>query len=102
MFADDTNISFAAPTLSELENVLNRELRNVNLWLKVNKLSLNIAKTECMMKTDFMVIGSRQRLNVNTDGNINIAIKDQPIKKVKETETLGMAIDQYLAWSKHV
>ena len=96
MFADDTNISFAAPTLSELENVLNRELRNVNLWLKVNKLSLNIAKTECM------VIGSRQRLNVNTDGNINIAINDQPIKKVKETETLGLVIDQHLAWSKHV
>ena len=96
MFADDTNISFAAPTLSELENVLNREVRNVNLWLKVNKLSLNIAKTECM------VIGSRQRLNVNTDGNINIAINDQPIKKVKETETLGMVIDQHLAWSKHV
>ena len=96
MFADDINISFAAPTLSELENVLNRELRNVNLWLRVNKLSLNIAKTECM------VIGSRQRLNVNTDGNINIAINDQPIKKVKETETLGMVIDQHLAWSKHV
>jgi len=36
MFADDTNISFASPTLSELENVLNRELRNVNFWLKVN------------------------------------------------------------------
>ena len=96
MFADDTNISLAALTLSELENLLNRELRNVNLWLKVNKLSLNITKTECM------VIGSRQRLNVNTDGNINIAINDQPIKKVKETETLGMAIDQHLAWSKHV
>ena len=33
---------------------------------------------------------------------INIAINDQPIKKVKETETLGMVIDQHLAWSKHV
>jgi len=47
-----------------------------------------------------MVIASRQRLNFNTDGNINITIHDQPIKKVKETETLG--IDQHLAWSKHV
>ena len=45
-----------------------------------------------------MVIGSRQRLNVNADGNINITINDQLVKKVKETETL----DQYLAWSKHV
>ena len=73
-----------------------KELQNLNIWLKVNKLSLNIAKTE------FMIIGSRQRLNVNVDGHINISINDQPIKKVNETETLGMTIDQHLTWSKHV
>ena len=31
-------------------------LANLNCWLKVNRLSLNVAKTE------FMIIGSRQRL----------------------------------------
>ena len=56
MFADDTNVSLASTTLHELENVLNQELQNLNIWLKVNKLSLNIAKTE------YMIIGSRQRL----------------------------------------
>ena len=76
--------------------MLNRELQNVNIWLKANKLSLNIAKTE------FMVIGSRQRLNVNADGNINITINDQSIKKVSETEKSGMIIDQHLTWSRHV
>ena len=96
MFADDTNVSLASSTLFELENMLNQELQNLNIWLKVNKLSLNIAKTE------FMIIGSRQRLNVNVDGHINISINDQPIKKVNETETLGMTIDQHLTWSKHV
>ena len=96
MFADDTNVSLASSTLFELENVLNQELQNLNIWLRVNKLSLNIAKTE------FMIIGSRQRLNVNVDGQINITINDQPIKKVNETETLGMTIDQHLTWSKHV
>ena len=49
--------------------MLNQELQNLNIWLKVNKLSLNIAKTE------FMIIGSRQRLNVNVDGHINISIR---------------------------
>ena len=53
MFADDTNVSLASSTLHELENVLNQELQNLNIWLKVNKLSLNIAKTE------YMIIGSR-------------------------------------------
>ena len=49
-----------------------------------------------------MIIGSRLRLNVNVDGHISITINDQPIKKVNETETLGMTIDQHLTWSKHV
>ena len=64
MFADDTSVSLASSTLHKLENVLNQELQNLNIWLKVNKLSLNIAKTE------YMIIGSRQRLNVSVDGNI--------------------------------
>ena len=88
MFADDTNVSLTSSTLHELENVLNQELQNLNIWLKVNKLSLNIAKTE------YMIIGSRQRLNVNVDENINITINDKPVKKVNETETLGMTINR--------
>ena len=96
MFADDTNVSLASSTLHELENVLNQELQNLNIWLKVNKLSLNIAKTE------YMIIGSRQRLNVNVDGSINITINNKPVKKVNETQTLGMTIDQHLTWGRHV
>ena len=45
MFADDTNITFAARTLTDLEKGLNSELRSLNLWLISNKLSLNVAKT---------------------------------------------------------
>ena len=96
MFADDTNVSLASSPLHELENVLNQELQNLNIWLKVNKLSLNRAKTE------YMIIGSRQRLNVNVDGSINITINDKPVKKVNETENLGMTIDQHLTWGRHV
>ena len=56
MYADDTNISFQSNKLDELEDLMNFELGNLKEWLNVNKLSLNVAKTE------FMVIGSRQRL----------------------------------------
>ena len=58
MFADDTNISIAANTVMELEPLINSELKNLHQWLVTNRLSLNIAKTE------FMIIGSRQRLLV--------------------------------------
>ena len=56
MFADDTNISIAANSVTELEQVINSELKNLHEWLLANRLSLNVAKTE------FMIIGSRQRL----------------------------------------
>ena len=42
LFADDTNIYFESDSLSKLEKVINEEL---NLWLNINSLSLNISKT---------------------------------------------------------
>jgi hypothetical protein len=56
MYADDTNISFQSNKFDELEDLMNIELGKLKEWLNANKLSLNVAKTE------FMVIGSRQRL----------------------------------------
>ena len=44
LFADDTSIILANNNLKELESLVNRELGNVNEWLKVNKLSLNVKK----------------------------------------------------------
>ena len=55
MFADDTNITVLGCTFAELEQATNSELSNLYSWLKANKLSLNIAKT------DFMVVSSRQK-----------------------------------------
>ena len=57
MFADDTNITVPGCTFAELEQATNSELNNLNNWLKANKLSLNIAKTE------FMMISTRQRVS---------------------------------------
>jgi len=45
LFADDTSIVLANNNLKELESLVNRELGNVNEWLKANKLSLNIKKS---------------------------------------------------------
>jgi hypothetical protein len=67
MFADDTNVSFAADFLEELQSVINSELERLKSWIITNKLSLNIAKT------DIMTIGSRQRINA-TQGSITIKL----------------------------
>ena len=48
LFADDTSIILANNNLKELETLVNRELGNVNDWLKANKLSLNIKKNHIL------------------------------------------------------
>ena len=45
LFVDDTNIYYEAETVKKLEAVINRELRKLDTWLIVNRLSSNIAKT---------------------------------------------------------
>ena len=64
------------------------ELKNLNdqLITKYNKLSLNITKTE------FMIIGSRQRVNATKD-NTDIRIDDREIKRVHSAKSLGLHID---------
>ena len=96
MFADGTNTTFAASSMADLENVINSELRNLNCWLVTNKLSLNIAKTE------FMVIGSNQRVHALSNNQINIEIDGKSIKRVKEAKSLGLLIDEHLSWTKHI
>ena len=97
MYADDTSISIAANNLPELELTLNTKLANLHEWLNVNKLSLNIAKTELIM-----LIGSRQRLATTIGHSVTAQIGGHEIDRVPHTKSLGIYIDQNLSWSKHV
>ena len=51
MYADDTTIYFILEDFDNLnkETDINRELEKVNIWLKLNKLSLNTQKTKLML-----------------------------------------------------
>ena len=48
MYADDTTISFNLEYFPLIfkEEAINRELDKLNIWLKLNKLTLNVAKTK--------------------------------------------------------
>ena len=56
MYADDTHLTLASNNVRDINQNLNQDLVNVSEWLIANKLTLNQSKTE------FMLIGSRQRL----------------------------------------
>ena len=68
MYADDTNVTFAASNMVDLETQINNELSSINIWLKANKLSLNVAKTV------FMVISALQKLQSLIEYTIEINV----------------------------
>ena len=45
LFADDTNIYLESSNLSYLEKIMNKELEKLYDWLCINRLSLNVSKT---------------------------------------------------------
>ena len=49
LFADDTNIICSNDDPDTLETVLNKDLHIISNWFKLNKLSLNVAKTNYMI-----------------------------------------------------
>ena len=55
LFADDTNVFASSKNLKELESTMNQELQKVKNWCDINKLSINLKKT------NFMLIKSVQK-----------------------------------------
>ena len=80
MFVDDTNITTKGSNVEDIQTRLNDDLEQIHQWLLANKLILNKDKTE------YMVIGSRQRLSkIETDPVIELG--ETKIKRVKYSKT---------------
>ena len=95
MCADDTNVTFSAATIPDVESQINGDLKYIDRRLKANKLILNVAKTE------FMVISSKQKLQSLNDYTMNIHIDGAPINQSNQSKSLGLVIDENLSWKAH-
>ena len=93
LFADDTSIFCSHKDANHLVSIVNNELAKIIIWLKVNKLSLNLTKT------NFMIFHPRQK-KVNV--NVPLTLENTVIKQVTETKFLGVLIDQHLSWKPHI
>ena len=93
MYADDTTIYFNLEDFSSLnrEYEINRELEKVNTWFQLNKLTLNVEKTKCML--------FHKRRTVNP---IHILLNNKAIDIVPQFNYLGIILDEHLSWKAHV
>ena len=93
-FADDTFIIFHSKKLKTIETIVNTELKDIVKWLRLNKLSLNAAKTELIF-----FHSSNHPLNYD---NISIKMNGLKLTPVDYIKYLGMYIDKYLDWNHHI
>ena len=92
LFADDTNIYYDSPDLKTLEKTVNNELKKLCLWLNVNRLALNVAKT------NFVIF----RANKKLDHNVTLLMNKKAIEQKDHVKYLGVLVDEKLKWNFHI
>ena len=97
-FADDTNIFVADHNLNNLICNINYELQVISEWFQVNKLSVNVNKT------NFVLFVSPKKFydHNNLVNQTLINGRPMPIKQVRSAQFLGVYLDEHLTWSDHV
>ena len=75
--------------------MLNLEMDKLSIWFQAKKLSLNLKKT----KINLWSLKPRQKHSIC---NIQISIDNQNIVKVKETNFLGVILDENLNWKSEI
>ena len=95
LFADDTNLTTNGGSSDEVITKLNVDLERVHQWLLANRLTLNKEKTE------YMIIGSRQRL-AKIENEQELKLGETNINRVKCSKTLGVIVDEQLTWKNQI
>ena len=75
---------------------MNIELKNISEWLRANKLSINIDKTNFIL---FHNNRDKDHLPLKLP---TLCINDAPIKQVVSTKFLGVQIDENINWTHHI
>ena len=92
LFADDTNLFASGKDMNTLCRMINAELDLLKTWFSINKLSLNLSKT------NYMIFSNKNRVR----NNINLNMDNTEIERVTVTKFLGVLVDENLNWKQHI
>ena len=94
LYADDSALLASSSDVSEIEEILKRELESISEWLSENRLSLHLGKTESIL------FGSNKRLAKCKE--LNITCNGIDIGSGSEVTYLGVTLDQNLSGSSMI
>ena len=85
LFADDTNVFYSGVDIQTLCECISRELGKLHVWLSVNKLSLNVDKTNCIL------FGNHKNID-----NVRISMNNSIITRVRATKLTPTSLCDYV------
>ena len=91
LFADDSCFTLHNKDPNELERIMNNELKKINNWMNLNRLTVNYLKTNYIIFT-----------RGDLAKQFNIAMETHKLERVESTRYLGVQIDQHLNWNSHL
>nr|CAI5828725.1 unnamed protein product [Callosobruchus analis] len=95
LFADDTVLACSDSNLETAINKMNNILNQVDTYMKINVLKLNVAKTKAM------IITSKYKYNLLDINSINLKMKNETIEIVNSVKYLGVQLDNLLKFDTH-
>ena len=93
LYADDTCILLNGKEYLNLITFLNVESSSFSIWLRTNKLSLNVQKTYNMVI---------HRAKIKRDNDLDNTINNDCLKSTNSLKFLGVIIDHKLNWTQHI
>ena len=94
LYADDSALVHSGADPNEIARFLSSELAICQRWLIDNRLSLHLGKTECIL------LGSKQRLGPGV--KFEVKLDDMVVSRVTSVRYLGVILDEFFDFSKHV
>ena len=95
LFADDTNVTFIGCNIESIQDQMTSDLDKIYKWFCANKLTINV------LKSDYMLIGSRQKLAV-LEGSMLLSVGGVSLSNTSSVKCLGIDIDANIKWTTHI
>ena len=92
-FADDANLLNFNSCVKSINKQVNYDLKDLSNWLKVNKISFNVGKTELVLFTS-----SKKQL----DHDLKIKLNGKRLYETDSVKYLGIQSDKRLTWKQHI
>ena len=93
IFAHDTNLLNFDSCVKPINKQVTYDLKNLSNWLKTNKISLNVGKTELVLFTS-----SKKQL----DCDLKIKLNGKKLYETDSVRYLGIQIDKRLTWKRQI